>query len=132
MNSMKIWFVVNWELFCRWLNRKEEYKYTIAFFIGMYFREKNPSNNATREELDKIGIVDIDYSYQRITIYCLNPYRLINVGIPSLHSYLKKNVKEFNGIVVVREYKNKRIDSLHSYKCVCKDFNDNDDIQYDF
>ena len=132
MNSIKLWFIVNWELFCRWMNRKEEYKYTIAFFIGMYFREKNQSNNATKDELDKIGIVDIDYSYQRITIYCLNTLRFRLLDFLSLQTYLKKNVKEFNGIVVVQEYKNKRIDSLHSYKCVCKDFDGNDDIQYDF
>ena len=132
MNSIKIWFIVNWELFCRWLNRKEEYKYTICFFIGMYFREKNQSNNATKEELDKIGIVDIEYKYSSIVLHCTKPDNIDNYTRYALSKYLQKHINSFSGMVFIEEYRPESLKSLHSYKCVCKDFDGNDDIQYDF
>lgn len=127
--SIKVWFIVKWELFRRWLNRKEEFKYTISFFIGMYFREQNESNKATNEQLDKIDIVDIDFKNDLITIYCFHP---LQIDRTSLDEYLRKSMKGFNGKICVKLYTNERLKSLKSFNYVCKDFNDNDEFNYDF
>ena len=129
IDKIEIWVKVKYELFLLWWNRKDEYRNTIAFFVGMYFREKRESNKETTKEIERIGIIDIQYENGNIIIECLNP---VIFDIMDITTYMRNRVKEFNGYVRIRKYSNRRLESLYSYRNVCKDFNDNDEFNYDY
>ena len=129
IDKIEIWFKVKYELFLLWWNRKDEYRNTIAFFVGMYFREKRESNKETTKEIERIGIIDIQYENGNIIIECLNP---VIFDIMDITTYMRNRVKEFNGYVRIRKYSNRRLESLYSYRNICKDFNDNDEFNYDY